>query len=645
VHAVQEVAAVEPFMPAASSVDTRALRAFSAVTAAMTSEHELDALLHHIAEQACEVLGVNRASIHLIDGETGLLRGCVGRAAGDIDEHVKRIVGGMPADRLTAEIMRTRRPVFVPNAQEDPRVVRAAMRRWRVRSLLAVPIMLDGDVIGLLCLDDEAKPCCFSTRDQELAATFGQMAGAVIVQAQRTEQLRTSLRTVARQHRQLRRAGEIDQGLMAALLKGATLREIADQLSGLVGKPCGIYDSSFRQLAAGSAQERSGATIRVFDRDVRTSSVGQAMLSRLREGEATLAGPIPSLGVHHRHLVASIVADGDRWGYVALMEHGTALAISDQVALPRIAGAIALQLTAQQRAADADWGSSDALLRALLDENHDRRTLELHAQFLGVRLEAPRMLIHLAARSTSRHPAPTPAATKSALMALSTPMCVLTVACDDGVAALVELPSDHRVGGRGRWLAEQLRGAMDALAPEGGLLAAVSAECRGADAITKASSDVRQVLACMQEHIRPTGNHVLSVEDLGTARYFLAAIDAAEARAFADRALGDLVTTVDDTMLVTLRAFWECARQVRATARRLGVHQNTVRYRVKRVEEITGLALTTDADAQMTMHIALMVLRLGGRLPDIVPAGVHQEEETGDAEQVVVTYERAPMTG
>jgi DNA-binding PucR family transcriptional regulator len=57
---------------------------------------------------------------------------------------------------------------------------------------------------------------------------------------------------------------------------------------------------------------------------------------------------------------------------------------------------------------------------------------------------------------------------------------------------------------------------------------------------------------------------------------------------------------------------------VRRAAELLDVHPNTVRYRLANIERITGLAVTTDDHAYLTAQMALLVLRLSGRLP-LVP--------------------------
>ena len=50
------------------------------------------------------------------------------------------------------------------------------------------------------------------------------------------------------------------------------------------------------------------------------------------------------------------------------------------------------------------------------------------------------------------------------------------------------------------------------------------------------------------------------------------------------------------------------------------MHENTIRYRLSRIEELTGLAVTHDPDAQLRARLSLLVLLLQGRLPAAVQA-------------------------
>ncbi len=54
--------------------------------------------------------------------------------------------------------------------------------------------------------------------------------------------------------------------------------------------------------------------------------------------------------------------------------------------------------------------------------------------------------------------------------------------------------------------------------------------------------------------------------------------------------------------------------QVRQAARALGVHENTIRYRLGRIEELSGLAVAHDPDAQLQTRLSLLLLQLQGRI-------------------------------
>jgi PucR-like helix-turn-helix protein len=53
---------------------------------------------------------------------------------------------------------------------------------------------------------------------------------------------------------------------------------------------------------------------------------------------------------------------------------------------------------------------------------------------------------------------------------------------------------------------------------------------------------------------------------------------------------------------------------IRRCALELGVHENTIRYRLARIEELTGLCVTHDPDAQLGARLSLLVLMTQGRL-------------------------------
>ena len=63
---------------------------------------------------------------------------------------------------------------------------------------------------------------------------------------------------------------------------------------------------------------------------------------------------------------------------------------------------------------------------------------------------------------------------------------------------------------------------------------------------------------------------------------------------------------------------------MRRSAALLGVHENTIRYRLARVAEITGLNLAANPDHQLSGQLAVLILRLQGQIidgPPVVDSG------------------------
>lgn len=86
-------------------------------------------------------------------------------------------------------------------------------------------------------------------------------------------------------------------------------------------------------------------------------------------------------------------------------------------------------------------------------------------------------------------------------------------------------------------------------------------------------------------------------------------------------ALADIyyaLDAADPALTQTLAAFVECGGALEATARSLFVHPNTVRYRLRRVSDVTGLVPTMPRD-RWALMLALSLGRMDDRAAGITP--------------------------
>jgi DNA-binding PucR family transcriptional regulator len=145
-------------------------------------------------------------------------------------------------------------------------------------------------------------------------------------------------------------------------------------------------------------------------------------------------------------------------------------------------------------------------------------------------------------------------------------------------------------------------------------IAAISASCADAAEIHRGMSEAREVLAAIMRS-RSIEQPIVAADELGAARLFLSVTERTQAERFAADTLGPLLNSSDPSLrglLVTVDAFLQCSRSVQQSAAHLQVHQNTVRYRLSRIRELTGLDLLGSDEDQLSAYVALKIIWLSG---------------------------------
>ena len=613
---------MEPVRPAASREEAylSAIRAFGDVAGALGDVRELDDLLHLIARHICELVGVHRCSVYLRDKDSDLFRGQVGHADRDIDARVKRLVAGVPGDEFTAEILRTKAPVIIRDAPSDPRPIQSAMRAWRIRSMMGVPMIVRGEVMGIVFLDDEDRPHAFDPIDEEVSAAFADLAAVAINQAQLTGKLRASLDTVARQNQLLRRAATIEDRLTKLVLDGGDVREIARAVAQLTAKPCAIHDARFQRIALAMPPGLDETVVpKILEPDYRDQPAVADALAALDAARGGVVEPIPAAGLNNRFMIAPVIVRDDVWGRVVLMEYKSRFGPLDMHVCRRAATNIAVEMSAERRAATAEWNARASLAGELIRGAVDTGSIQHRADYLGIRLEVPCVLCLVT--PAEGHTVEIPdARTVATYFAEAGSRDVLATGVAEGVVVMLELPPEVPVPAAVRDIKAVVAEGCRRIHPDG-VLAGISTACRSVTDYERAYAQAGQVVTCVAR-FSAGAERVLAADDLGAGRLLLASADHPEVERFANETLAGLLAQGETAadLVTTLAAFFDHGRSIRRTAAALEVHENTIRYRLARIEEAIGLPVATDADAQLTAQLALLVLRLQGRLENSTTA-------------------------
>jgi DNA-binding PucR family transcriptional regulator len=413
-------------------------------------------------------------------------------------------------------------------------------------------------------------------------------------------------RLVNEQYVLLQRAGTVQQTLSRLLLEGAGLDALLGAYARMTGTRGLLFDLHGEVVAAVPG---AGAALR--PRAVWAEI--QALRPEGNEFSMSLSDEIGS-----RSLLPILVG-GSPAGFLVLHREDRPEPFH-QVVVHHLATAIALELAKAQAVARTERRLVGDFLDALLEGELSGDETSRRLRFLGLG-QSPAVAV-LVARAEPGGSAPerAPAAQDGATEALRRlvedrlsrrPGPYAASVHDDLVVALFEAGDPAAA-----------RAAAEAVA-EGVLARGVAARfglgtpAGDPPALRRTYQEARFALAAAATVEAPSGTgRVASVEDLGSHRLLLAlqedaALEAlsrgllAPLRAYDQRQHGDLVAS--------LRTFLEHNGNWEAAARALGVHRHTLRYRIRRVAELTGRDLESAAD-RVEFWLALQAADvLGGR--------------------------------
>ncbi|HEY6297399.1 MAG TPA: PucR family transcriptional regulator ligand-binding domain-containing protein [Streptosporangiaceae bacterium] len=139
----------------------------------------------------------------------------------------------------------------------------------------------------------------------------------------------------------------------------------------------------------------------------------------------------------------------------------------------------------------------------------------------------------------------------------------------------------------------------------------VSAPAEGVAALAGALHEAQSArrLALIRAGTGAGAMSVVTSDEVASYELLLASVPGSVLRSFRDRLLGPLLAYDERhraELLPTLREFLACSGSWHACAAAMYVHVNTVRYRIRRIEELTGRDLSS-LDDQVDFFLALRI--------------------------------------
>ena len=436
-------------------------------------------------------------------------------------------------------------------------------------------------------------------------------------------------RIINAEHWRLKRSLEIHRRFTELVLDGKGVKEICATLAELLESAVTIEDASFHLLAhAGGAGDphrketiqRQGTPQRIlFDPQI------QRML---REVEAS-RGPVkvpafPHVGMSRERLIAPILAANQVLGYISVLDHPPHNEELAFMAIEQAALVLALAVAKERELSEVEGRVRGEFLEDLLHGTYgEESAAQRRARHLGYPLHGNHIVM-LVDIDDFRGYIGTRQVSEDAIQAMKREFLrrVTGVVRSVYARALVQGRSDSVVSllpvgtetgdyqARGHALGLQIRENIADWKP--GFTVSV-----GFSGPTEAPAGVagaqREVIAVMDSLARfKRWGQVVAVPELGLTG-LLAAVTDERLIDYSRRHLGPLMEhdkARKGSLVPTLRAYLETGEQQEA-AKRLRVHPNTLRYRLDRIREISGVDLE-DPETRLNMAVALRVQILLG---------------------------------
>lgn len=384
---------------------------------------------------------------------------------------------------------------------------------------------------------------------------------------------------------------------------GGGISGLVQTAAELTPNPLWLLDPQHRIVARSVAAR--GSDFRTPDVDHLLAQHGPADLA---SGQPLMVTAQPARGVERRHLLMPVGRGEALFAWLVLAEVSARIGRDEATLLARTAFHLATEYVVQRRVARASWNARATLARQLVRGHTRDDDIADAAEYLGVQADADRVLVYIADSLTGP---PRDEEDVSSKVAAAIGVEVLGTRGREGMILLIEVPE----GAAAVAFVQRVKSTLRSLVAETGdpdAIVGVSGVTRPAG-LQRAYRETREVVLCVDRFAK-TDDRVIAVDDLGPARLFLANGDIGAVRRYVHDVVGALLSGGPGTrdLLRTLQTFFDCGRSVRESSARLGIHENTVRLRLAKVHDLTGLDVASDANDQLSAQTALLVLRLEG---------------------------------
>jgi DNA-binding PucR family transcriptional regulator/GAF domain-containing protein len=573
-----------------SSLAARELNFLVRLAQAAASTQRPDELLELIIRETTSAIGTDVCSLYLLTppGRELLLT-----ATNGLNENMVGKVTMKVGEGITGWVAESRRAAVVPDVSREPHW------KWvpgldedRFHSMASVPVEAGPRLVGVINVQSTERRE-FSPGDIDfLRAIAAQVAGIL----ERSElQRRTEVQLA-----EIQLSHDIHERFTKLSLDGAGIPSILEVLGSLAGGRAALYSTDgYRVRGLGELSEGMPPRINV------PPALGQAGAREVRINAGRPPRPLDVVPVRAGADLLGLLAvgvsaeDGDAEGRRRALEHGSTV--------------LALEMSKERAAAEVERRLRGDLVEEVLAgglEADEAERVARQAERLGHRLPQRAWVLALEPDDDSTEAALAARGQQDRLdgalsgLVRSRLPGALTLVRSASAVFLVpeEIAADLSSVEK---LAGQILAAAAPVMKPGTASIGIGNMANGVGELARSHVEARQAVRLTR---RAGGRgRVASYRSLGAFRLLLEVQSPEALRRFVNELLGPLLQYAqsrDTPLLETLEALSSSRWIRRAASRHLGIHINSMTYRIERIQALTGLQLD-DPETRVAISIAL----------------------------------------
>jgi DNA-binding PucR family transcriptional regulator/putative methionine-R-sulfoxide reductase with GAF domain len=572
-----------------SSLAARELSFLVRLAQAAAATQRPDELLELIIRETTSAIGVDVCSLYLLaqPGRELLLT-----ATNGLNENMVGKVNMKVGEGITGWVAESRRAAVVPDVSKEPHW------KWvpgldedRFHSMASVPIESGPRLVGVLNVQSTERREFNSGDIDFLRAIAGQVAG-ILERSELQRRTEVQLAEISLSH-------DIHERFTKLSLDGAGIHSILEVIGSLAGGRAALYSvDGYRVRGAGESSDGMPPRIHI-------PPMAGGIARELRISAGRPARPLDVVPVRAGSDMLGLLAVGvdegaiDSEGRLRALEHGSTV--------------LALELSKERAAAEVERRLRGDLVEEVLAgglEADEAERIARQAERLGHRLPQKAWVVVLEADDDKTEAALAARGQQDRLdgalsnLVRSRMPGALTLVRSSSAVFLVpdELAADLAAVEK---LATQVLAAAAPIMKPGSGSVGIGNLADGVAELGRSHVEARQALRLTR---RAGGRgRIASYRSLGAFRLLLEVQSPDALRRFVDELLGPLLQYAqsrDTPLLETLEALSSARWIRRAASRNLGIHINSMTYRVERIQSLTGLQLD-DPETRVAISIAL----------------------------------------